>query len=258
MILRGVSLSEKRVSLEAVSPVRAVPSPARGPNSPPREASGLARDSAEPPARIVEVRIEPAPMTQSTVSDWLKTCDESARAAVAVSLADDLHALRTQAQSEGFAAGQAAGLEDAVARVKTTLAALERCTAAAEAAFATEEAQLAGQCADIVMAALGKIAGPVLSRPEAVTGCVMEVLKRVKDERELTIRVSPYDLAVLQENRDRIAQALAGRTFSILEDKRVELGGCVVESALGTLDGRLEQQLHAMYDTVRDAKGAAS
>jgi flagellar biosynthesis/type III secretory pathway protein FliH len=50
---------------------------------------------------------------------------------------------------------------------------------------------------------------------------------------------------------------LQGRKFEIVADSRVELGGCIVETNTGSLDGRFEVQLRELYETLRLAKLSA-
>jgi flagellar assembly protein FliH len=276
MILRGAVLSEKRVHLEGAPAERerAIPTSSR--------AVSLAREPVREPVAI------PAPVTQSepmltprallemaapqlsfdAVSDWLEEASEVTRSAVAALLAADIEVLRTTARSEGLVAGHSEGVAQGLAAaqeqasqtqqdLEKTLTALEKVTAAAETAFGTELEQLANQCAEVVMATLLKVAGPALSSPEAIVGAVLEVLHQVKEEREVTIRVAAIDLPTLQAAEARIGQALAGRKFALVSDRRVEVGGCIVESSLGSLDGRLEQQVRALGETIRAAKGTA-
>ena len=51
-----------------------------------------------------------------------------------------------------------------------------------------------------------------------------------------------------------IAASLPGRNFTLVPDGRVETGGCIVESSLGSLDGRLEVQLGELTAMLRAAK----
>jgi len=236
MILRGAVISENRLSLE----------PSRKDRS-----ALMMKESA--PTPVVE-RIVPAPITYDAVLDWLEQPD--ARERVARYLADDISSLRAAARAEGLAAGKAEALASTKAQSKSLLEALENVVSHAELALQAEADELSGLCAEVVCAALAKIAGPVLSMREAALGTVLEVLKRVKDERELTIRVSAHDLPGLRESVDDIEKACAGRRFTLIPDQRVEAGGCIVESSLGSLDGRFDVQLRALAETLRSAKTA--
>jgi flagellar biosynthesis/type III secretory pathway protein FliH len=86
---------------------------------------------------------------------------------------------------------------------------------------------------------------------------VEEILARVKEGRELTIRVARDDVPVIRKFEGELREALQGRKFEIVADSRVELGGCIVETNTGSLDGRFEVQLRELYETLRLAKLSA-
>lgn len=208
----------------------------------PREAS------PQPPARST-VEVE-------TAGSWLAAQSVAMRTALARELTEDLEIIRERGHTEGLELGRQAGVREIAQRTESSLQALSRVVAVAEEAFSQDAARLAEACADIVSEAFLKIAGERLASREATVGAVLEVLKRVKDEREVTIRVSAEDLPLLREHESRIQEALAPRRWAFVADPRVSAGGCLVESRLGTLDGRLEIQLHELCETIRAAKAA--
>jgi flagellar biosynthesis/type III secretory pathway protein FliH len=80
----------------------------------------------------------------------------------------------------------------------------------------------------------------------------------VREERELRILVNPAVVPVLRTAVAGIAANLPGRRFSFVADARVDTGGCIVESALGCLDGRLEVQLAELCASLRSAKSGSA
>ena len=108
--------------------------------------------------------------------------------------------------------------------------------------------------ADIVLESLRKIGGPALATREAALGAVLNVVAKLRSEREVTLRVSARDLEVLEADRGALERAFAGRRFAMVADPLVELGGCIVESSRGSLDGRFETQLQGLIETLRDAR----
>jgi flagellar assembly protein FliH len=237
MILRGAVLSESRMSLEA--------------ERPPRPVERAHAREAEP---VVVERIVTAPITFDAVAKWLE--QDEARQQITEYLAQDLDRVRAEARAEGLAAGKSEGLAHARALSQSVIDTLGSLVSRAEVAFEAESAELATHCAEIVCAAMAKIAGPVLRMREAALGTVLEVIRQVKDDRELTIRVSEHDLPGLRESREDIERACAGRRFTLVADPKVDAGGCIVESALGSLDGRFDVQLRGLCETLRAAKSA--
>jgi flagellar assembly protein FliH len=248
MILRQAILSEQSRALE---PVRV-----RVPAAPPPPTIAAEALPPPPPQPSAEIRVREAPLTFESVAAWLAVQDSETRVACASILAEELTHVHETAKADGRALGEAQGREEARRQVRSTIDALERIASKAQTAFDEEERKLADVCTEIVAEAFAKIAGAQLPTRLAAAGAVGEVLKRVKEGRELTVRVSPAELAMLQQEESQLAAAVPGRKFSLVADARVELGGCIVESKLGTLDGRLEVQLRELYATLRAARSS--
>lgn len=242
MILRNVVVASERERLRSTraSEIAAVPAPAewRGPTP--------------------ETRPATPTLTLERVCEWLAEQSPDLRTACARHLAPEIEALAEKARESGREIGRAQGRQEALQEVRSSVGALSQAVAACEQEFARECAQLAEGCAEIVAEVFRKLAAPALLSREAVIGSVLEVLKRVEDERELTIRVSAQDLPFLESQRSAIQEALGTRSWSLCADPRVTLGGCLVESSRGTLDGRLELQLQGLLETLRVSRASAS
>jgi flagellar assembly protein FliH len=145
-------------------------------------------------------------------------------------------------------------MKEALEKVGGAVEALATLHEQAALAFEHECAQVQEACAEIVSEAFFKLAGTALVSPAAIVGVVGEVLKRVREARELRIHVNPQDLPLLRTAEAGIAASLPGRNFTLVADARVETGGCIVESSLGSLDGRLEVQLAELTAVLRSAR----
>jgi flagellar biosynthesis/type III secretory pathway protein FliH len=245
VILRDVIIASDRERLKGPRAVGWVGQP-----SPPER---------QPVAAVVpevEPRVAP-PLSLERVCEWLEAQSCETRMICARRLAPELEALAQAAREAGRDEGRVQGRQESLESVRSSLSALARAAAVGEQAFVHECAQLAEGCADIVAEVFRRLAGEALVSREATLGVVLEVLKRAKDERALTIRVSPHDLPFLETQRTEIQTALGTRSFAIYADPRVVSGGCLVESSLGMLDGRLETQLQELAETLRVAKASA-
>jgi flagellar biosynthesis/type III secretory pathway protein FliH len=194
------------------------------------------------------------PLTAERVCEWLATQSEESRLACARALSKELEAVAHDAHSQGLEIGRSTGRQEVEAQAGSALAALATMVSAIENVISRESTQLAESCAEIVCAAFTKIAGTALIERDAVLQVVLQVLSRVKNEAELSIRVSPTDLPILQSYAARLDDALGGRHWTLIPDTRVSAGGCMVESSSGTLNGTLESQLHGLLATLRAAK----
>jgi len=112
---------------------------------------------------------------------------------------------------------------------------------------------LADAAVEVVYEAVLKILGKELVNAEGVVGIVREAIRHAKDRSNLIVRVAPADLAVIRSHGlepDRRGTP----NFQIAADDRVELGGCLLETPAGNLDGRLETQLQLLRETLLHAR----
>lgn len=239
MILRGAVLSDQLLALETLRPEKIT-----------------VERAVAPPDRAPVMAPSPPPLTLESVVAWLERCDNASRASLAAYLANNIESLRLEAQTDGFEAGRAQGMQQARVQMEESVALLQSAALAAGKALDAESTQLSDLCSDIIVEAITKIAGPLLSTREATVGAVVQILKRVKDEGELMIKVSHADLPVLQEMQESLRRGLGGRKFVLAADDSISLGGCVVASQLGTFDGRVEVQLAGLLESIQGARTA--
>jgi len=237
MILRGAVVSEHRRTLSC------------GRAAAREQVVDVSADRAGAAADPVEAEISP-----ERIESWLAVQDVEVRTACAEIFADDIAKLRASARTAGFESGLQQGREEAERETQGHLALLQQINVAAEKAFGLEQDRLAAYCVDVVGAVFARLAGAVLSTPQATLAIVAEVLKKVREGRELTVRVNATDLPVLQAWESVLSAAVPGRSIALAADSRVEAGGCIVETSLGSLDGRLEVQLRGLSETLKAAK----
>jgi type III secretion protein L len=92
-----------------------------------------------------------------------------------------------------------------------------------------------------------KIIGREIKNDKAtVVDIVSNALRNAKRQDKLTIRVSQTDYATVQEKFIELSQSSRTSYVDIVPDPRVTLGGCIIESEVGTIDARLETQLRVL------------
>lgn len=84
-------------------------------------------------------------------------------------------------------------------------------------------------------------------------------IEQLRERRELKLRVNPADYEFVREHKDEITESYDGvRSVEVVQDRRVESGGCIIESANGHLDGRTETQIkeveRALLEASQDGK----
>jgi flagellar assembly protein FliH len=100
---------------------------------------------------------------------------------------------------------------------------------------------------ELVRLAFG-IAERVLHQQVALDrGVAVEMAKvaiaRLIERDTVTVRVNPADLEHMREHRDELIAIGDIRKLRVVEDKRVDRGGVVIDSETGTIDARIRTQL---------------
>jgi flagellar assembly protein FliH len=163
-----------------------------------------------------------------------------------------------EGRDEGYQAGFEDGNQKALAEMQQTMQlSMEKAENVIKAAEQEALQMILDAERQIVEIALA-VASKVLSReieenPTTILPIVKEALGKVRDQDQIVIRVNPEDYEmVLMAKRD--LQLMVGRenAVSVTVDHIVAPGGCVIDTALGTVDARLDTKLELVYRAIRE------
>lgn len=159
-----------------------------------------------------------------------------------------------EAVKEGYADGHEKGLVEAQLSLQTQLAEVGGLLHSVRKAFETQVNGLEDVIVAAAYEAICKIIGASLHNREGVIAIVREVMSHVKQSEPITIRVAPSDYYLLTQDENTLKTGYEGMQVTLLPDDRVLLGGCLIETSGGNLDGRLETQLQQLTDSILNAK----
>jgi flagellar assembly protein FliH len=114
---------------------------------------------------------------------------------------------------------------------------------------------LTGQAAAISFEAVCRIAGERAASKEFVLGTVESIIAYAKVSSAFSLRMHPRDAATLRaalQAPDRVA----GHAVEIVEDESIACGGCVIDAAIGSFDGKLETQLRRLRAVLSGVDGS--
>lgn len=153
---------------------------------------------------------------------------------------------------EGYAKGEAQGKADIHDQISATLKnfkeLLSRIDTQSEEAWRPLETMVG----DLSFAVVCKLLGEHALDESTTRAMVEKVVSSTRDSVRLRVLLSPKDFRLLT-TADPDLRLSSGRRVELIEDVRVELGGCIVETDFGTWDGRLENQLKLLKIAVDDA-----
>ncbi|MEW6105843.1 MAG: FliH/SctL family protein [Bacillota bacterium] len=150
-----------------------------------------------------------------------------------------------EAYDRGYEDGRAEATAKVIEHARDLLEYLE--TLVQGVAQAAENAVRAAE--DTVARLAIEIAEKILRREVSVDGSIVlemvrESVEKAKAGGPIKIRVSAWDLDRVRDFRDEIMRIADDVTsIEIIEDPRVEPGGCIVETDFGSVDARLGTQL---------------
>ncbi len=82
---------------------------------------------------------------------------------------------------------------------------------------------------------------------------IKDSLEKIKGKTEVIIRVNTEDLELTTEHKDTMMQRFEElKHVTILEDTRVDKGGCIIETDFGSVDARIATQLQDIEDKIRE------
>jgi flagellar biosynthesis/type III secretory pathway protein FliH len=170
----------------------------------------------------------------------------------------DLDAIMAEARS----AGQTLGFQEGVQRgLDEQRENIERLAAMAERARtdAREYARVLEQ--QVVHLALA-VAERVIEReletdPSLVLEVVRAAINEVQDATSVHVRVHPDDYPLLEPHWHAIGRNSLGEPIVLVADERVEAGGCLIETAIGHVDGQIStrfSQVTALFEGLLDGE----
>ncbi len=96
-----------------------------------------------------------------------------------------------------------------------------------------------------------KIIGREVEQDDALRGeIVLTALRQARQQEMLTVRVNAADLPRVEKMREKIDSFGRARYLDFVADQSVGAGGCLIESASGTIDARLETQLRVLENAL--------
>lgn len=106
----------------------------------------------------------------------------------------------------------------------------------------------------LAVAIAKRIIGDARNDASVVQHVVTKAIQKVSDPRELTIRLNPEDVDVIAEMKATLLPGEDSDTVIHLQpDASIGRGGCIIETKLGDVDARIEQQV-SIIETMLSAE----
>ena len=189
------------------------------------------------------------PSAPESLQNKTPVAAESAKPAV------DLSQLEKTAYENGFLQGEKAGMEIAEQKIEAVM----RRYAEAILEVSKLRSSLFAQAEREVVKLAVEVAKKIIHReiqadPDIIQTLVRVALSHVAEKSAVTVHLSPVDYSYLLEQRAELAQT-EGRDISLLADKSIERGGCLIQTECGDIDARIEEKFreveHAFFEELK-------
>jgi flagellar assembly protein FliH len=156
--------------------------------------------------------------------------------------------VQADAERRGHAAGEKKGEQAGRAALAAQAERLQGLASRIDDAFgaAMDGAELA--MVDIAFAAVCRIVGEQGAARATIVAVVRAAIAATRSRDQLTVRLHPDDAALVTDGTH------PGEGVRYVADPLVSLGGCIVDSAGGTLDARFETQLTLLAAALKEAR----
>ena len=159
---------------------------------------------------------------------------------------------------EGFNAGHAEGEQKIREEMQNDLLAAnakaEKTLADAKNATRDYVQQAENDVITIVMSVVEKILPQhFIDVPQVVLPLVQKAIAKVKDQKEIVIRVSPasYDIVLMARDEFKKILTYGDATIEIKSDESMQPGDCLIETPDGSVDARLATQIELIKQAVQ-------
>lgn len=163
---------------------------------------------------------------------------------------EEAEGIRREAYDEGRRAGAEQAASDANELIARLESDIRQIASDRAEVFDAIEPQMLKLCLEIVEKV---IRHEIRTDQRVVMRAIKSCLRRIKDSDQICIHVSPEEVEAVRARRDELAAMADGAgEIRIVDDRRVDPGGCLVESCAGDYDARVASQLNRIDEKLRE------
>jgi flagellar biosynthesis/type III secretory pathway protein FliH len=157
---------------------------------------------------------------------------------------DEIEPLRKKAYDEGYAQGQSEVSQKTQANLKKSFEAIQESLDQRKDIIKTAEPEILKLAVKI---AVQLINSEITLNRGVILNVVSDAINKITDREQVIIKVNINDLAQVKDFKDDIEDMLDGaKNLSIVSDKKVESGGCIIETKVGLVDARISTKVGAI------------
>lgn len=155
----------------------------------------------------------------------------------------DIEAIETAAFNKGVEQGRTEAADALRETVENAVFALNAALASLQEAHQQNLQVMETETVHLALAIAKKIIGVESNKALVIQHVVRTVLEKVPNPRHLVLRLNPADMDAITAIKPELIADSADMSLSLQEDAAIQRGGCIVETQLGDVDARIDQQI---------------
>ena len=162
----------------------------------------------------------------------------------------ELKEIERQAYQKGFAEGEKTGVESCARRIESVLEGLHHALIQVQNLRQEMYHAIEKEVVELALAIARKVVcQEVATNKDLVVGVAKEALSRVKVPGQVTVKLNPSDFQVINGTKSHLEHFKNQiDSISFESEETIPSGGCVIETAMGKIDARLEKQFEVLEE----------
>jgi flagellar assembly protein FliH len=161
----------------------------------------------------------------------------------------DLAELEKRAFQNGYSHGEKSGMEAAERKIDAAMKRLGEAILEIGKLRPFLHAQVEREVVKLAVEVAKKIVHrEIQADPQIIQTLIRVALDHVAEKSAVIIHLNPVDHNYLMEQRLELSQS-EGRDISLLADKSIERGGCLIQTECGDVDARIEEKFKEVENT---------
>jgi flagellar assembly protein FliH len=162
----------------------------------------------------------------------------------------ELKEMEHQAYQKGFIEGEKTAIESRAQQIESVLEGLHQALVQVQNLRQEMHQAIEKEVVELSLAIARKVVcQEVATNKDVVLGVAKEALSKVKVPGQITVKLNPSDLQVINDTKSHLNH-LKNQidNVSFEPEETIPCGGCLIETTMGKIDARLEKQFEVLEE----------
>ncbi|WP_319417296.1 flagellar assembly protein FliH [Marispirochaeta aestuarii] len=219
------------------------------------EAENIVKEAEERAFQVLKAKTDEGEKLKQEAEDnaaEIESEAEARRDEILKEANDQLEQIRKDAYAEGFESGREEGYQEGRGEVERLVTHLHGIISSAieKRTEIIEESET--QVINLVLLIAKKVIKVISeNQKNVVINNVIQALRKLKSRGDVILRVNLEDVDLTTDHvKDFMRMVENVRSITVMEDSRVDRGGCIIETDFGEIDARIKSQFNEIEEKI--------